>query len=270
MRACRLLPKRWVQAIVGLFLFAGAFSADASSPPAWSASPPPPRGSFPNPRPGHATYLLSWSGLVAGSAEVDFNGGEGDTVILQGRGRSVGLARALWRFDVDYRSVVDATTLRPQQTRQEENTRGKRVVTELKFNPDGVVRTRREADRPTSTKDFASPNLFDLYSALLYVRSQTLNDRDVCRLAVYSSTAAYLASLKVTGHEELQGKTGLHAAIKLDLKLQRIGKKDLEPYRKLKRATIWVSDDNDRLPLKIEGQIFVGAITAELQSTRFE
>jgi len=47
-------------------------------------------------------------------------------------------------------------------------------------------------------------------------------------------------------------------------------KNELEPHRKFKRATIWISDDNDRMLLRIEGQIFVGTVTAELQSVTFE
>jgi hypothetical protein len=55
------------------------------------------------------------------------------------------------------------------------------------------------------------------------------------------------------------------------LQLNRIGKKlDLEPHRKFRRATVWVSDDNDRILLRIEAQVFVGAVFAELQSVRFD
>jgi hypothetical protein len=66
-------------------------------------------------------------------------------------------------------------------------------------------------------------------------------------------------------------RPGNYNAIKVDLKLQRVNKKnELEPHRKFKRATIWLSDDNDRVLLRIESQIFVGTVTAELQSVRFE
>jgi hypothetical protein len=66
-------------------------------------------------------------------------------------------------------------------------------------------------------------------------------------------------------------RAGSYSTIKLDLKLQRVSKKnELEPHRKFKRATIWISDDNDRLLLRIESQIFVGTVTAELQSVHFE
>jgi hypothetical protein len=44
----------------------------------------------------------------------------------------------------------------------------------------------------------------------------------------------------------------------------------LEPHRKFRHATIWVSDDRDRILLRIEAQIFVGTVFAELQSVRFD
>jgi hypothetical protein len=64
---------------------------------------------------------------------------------------------------------------------------------------------------------------------------------------------------------------GTYNAIKLDLQLKRIGKHlQLEPYKKFRRATIWVSDDAERLILRIEAQIFVGTVFAELQSMHFD
>jgi len=55
------------------------------------------------------------------------------------------------------------------------------------------------------------------------------------------------------------------------LQLKRIGKRlELEPYRKFRRATIWVSDDAERILLRIEAQVFVGTVFAELQSVRFD
>jgi hypothetical protein len=63
---------------------------------------------------------------------------------------------------------------------------------------------------------------------------------------------------------------GTFSAIKLDLQLNKIGKKrELEPHKKFRRASIWVSDDSDRLLLRVQASIFVGKVFAELQSVRF-
>ena len=135
-----------------------------------------------------------------------------------------------------------------------------------------MTSTRIETNRPKSSpKTFALANLNDLHSALIYVRSQPLRDGTVFRLAVYPANSAYVATMTVVGHERVKVHAGTYSAIKLDLRLERINKKNqLEPHRKFKRATAWVSDDNDRLLLRIEGQIFVGTIVTEIQSVRFD
>ena len=60
-------------------------------------------------------------------------------------------------------------------------------------------------------------------------------------------------------------------AIKLDLQLKRVGQHlELESHRKFRHATIWVSDDAERLVLRIDAQMFVGTVFAELQSVHFD
>jgi Protein of unknown function (DUF3108) len=231
-----------------------------------------PRGNFPDLRPGHATYVYAWSGITAGTSDVSFRHGEQQTFILEGKGRTVGLARVLWRFDLSYRSVANAETLRPLEAHQVETARGKRIETNLKFSNDGVNSRRFEASHATPTvKDFAWENLYDLQSVFLYLRSQPLRDHNVYRVVVYPANSAYLATLTVLGRERLRVRSGNYNAIKMDLKLQRVNKKnELEAHRKFKRATIWLSDDNDRVLLRVESQIFVGTVTAELQSIHFD
>jgi hypothetical protein len=113
--------------------------------------------------------------------------------------------------------------------------------------------------------------LYDLHSAALYLRSQPLKEGNVYRLAIYPATNAYLASIKVIGRDKISVHAGTYNAIKLDLQLKRIGKHlELEPHKKFRRGTIWVSDDPERLILRVEAQIFVGTVFAELQSMRFD
>ena len=103
------------------------------------------------------------------------------------------------------------------------------------------------------------------------MRSQPLRDRSVYRVVVYPATNAYLATVTVIGREKISVRAGTYNAIKLDLQLKRINKRfELEPHRKFRRATIWVSDDPERLLLRIEAQVFVGTVFAELQSVHFD
>jgi hypothetical protein len=232
-----------------------------------------PAGNFPELRPLRASYRFGWSGLTAATGEVHFTKPSEDKFQLDGAGRTIGLVRALWKLDASYQAAASAGTLRPVETEQIENYRSKKIVTHLTFTSNGVTRVRTEGKgaAEAKTRQFNFPNLFDLFSAMLYLRSQPLKDRSVYRVVAYPATNAYLATVTVIGREKISVHAGNYSAIKLDLQLKRVGKhRQLEPHRKFRRATIWVSDDAERLLLRIEAQVFVGTVFAELQSMHFD
>jgi hypothetical protein len=259
----RQIFRRWNWA--GLLLLMPSFSWAA----AWQANvTKDPPGNFPEVRSLKALYNFGWAGLTAATASgrlFKLN----DRFELDGTGRTVGLARALWRYDVTYHSVTDATTLRPIETKQNETVRSKKSATHLTFSNDKIERERTEGSGAgvTKTKQFNLPGVFDLLSSYLYLRSQPLRDKSVYRVVVFPESAAYLATLTVLGREKISVHAGSFNAIKADLQLSKVGKNnELEPHRKFRRATIWISDDNDRIVLRIEAQIFIGTVFAELQS----
>ena len=253
------------------FLIGSVLLAPGAAPN-WQASlTSDPPGNVPELRPLRAIYNFGWSGLTAATAEAHFTKSSDNRFQLEATGRTVGLARALWRFDLKFHALSDANTLRPVEATQNETVRSKNTVTHLTFNPAGVNRSRIENGEPAKSKDFSFPNLYDLHSAMLYLRSQPLKDRAVYRVAVYPTSSAYLATLTVTGREKINVRAGSYNAIKLDLQLSKVGKElDLQPHRKFRKATIWLSDDSDRIILRVEAQIFLGTIFAELQSLKFE
>jgi len=258
--------------LISLLLIA---SAAAATPAAWQPTLTKERGDFPDLPPLRARYVFGWAGITAASADVHFTQPSSARFQLEGTGRTVGLARALWRLDANARALADAETLRPVEVNQTESYRRKTIVTHLNFGVDGVRGTRTEsksgAAADTKAREFKFANLLDLHSALLFLRSQPLRDRSVYRVVVYPATSAYLATVTIVGREKIAVRAGTYNAIKADLQLYRLGKNlELEPHRKFRRATAWISDDQNRILLRIEAQIFIGSVFAELQSIRFE
>ena len=264
-------PLRLTKCAITILLasWTGSFAAD------WQATlSKEPAGNFPELRPLRASYRFGWSGVTAATGDIHFTKPSNDRFQLEGTGRTIGFVRALWKLDVTQRAAANSQTLAPIEMQQRESYRSKKIVTHLTFTNSGVTRTRTEGqgdNTETKSKQFAFPNLFDLHSAALYLRSQPLKDGSVYRLPIYPATNAYLAIIKVSGRDRISVHAGTYNAIKLDLQLKRIGKHlELEPYKKFRRATIWVSDDTERLILRIEAQIFVGTVFAELQSMHFD
>jgi hypothetical protein len=233
-----------------------------------------PPGNFPELRPLRASYRFGWAGFTAATGEVHFTAPSEEKFQLDGTGQTIGFVRALWKLDADFHAVANSKSLRTIVSQQTEKYRKKKLVSRLTFTSKSVIRARtetRDGSTATKTRQFDFTDLFDLPSAMLYLRSQPLTDGSVHRVVVYATTNAYLATVTVVGRDEISVRAGTYKAIKVDLGLDRVGKHlELEPHRKFRHGTIWVSDDRDRILLRIEAQIFVGTVFAELQSVRFD
>lgn len=147
------------------------------------------------------------------------------------------------------------------------------MTTVLDFSADGLLQ-RRSQDPPepgsSEVRYFRFPHVHDLNSAVLFIRSQALAQGDAVKLCVYPGGAPYLATATVTGRERLKVAGREWNAIKCDLQLSRIEDDfTLTPHKKFKKATAWISDDSDRLLLKISAEVQVGSVWAEMQSVGF-
>ncbi len=263
-----LCPRSLIAA--GLLFLAGAVHGEK-----WEATLTPfTPGSFPPPRAVHAQYAFGWSGLTAATVDVHFGKTSDDRYKLEGKGGTVGLARAIWRYDVEHTAAADAQTLRPIAVKESEKTRSKEKNTEVTFSPELVVSLRQERKSGATTtreRRFAFPNALSFESALLLLRSQSMPVGAAYRVVVYPATSAYLSTLTVKGREKITVPAGTYDAIKLDVRLSKIGEqRELIPHQKFSSATVWLSDDSDRLALRIEAQVFVGTVFAELRSAEYE
>ena len=253
-----------------ILLYAGnAVAAD------WEASVSPfARGSFPEPRSLRAQYRFGWGDVTAATGDVRFSKGAEGKFRLEAVGGTTGLARKLWAYDVKHTATSDPRTLRPITVREVEKIRSKKVTTDLTFNDTGVTSEReeqRDSGVKSKTRQFEFPNVWSLNSALLYLRTHPLHDGAIQRIVIYPATSAYLATVTVVGRDRITVPTGTYDAIKVDVQLKKIGKKrELQPHKKFRGATVWLSDDSDRLVLRIETQVFIGTVFAELQSVQFD
>lgn len=233
---------------------------------------PPQPGAFPLPGPLEAKYRFGWGAISAAEGTFTFAQPQKGELELQVDIKSTGAVRAMWRLDARHTARCEAATLRPINLVQVEAYKDETLTTKADFTPEAVVRTQSSvpADAmPAKPKRFKCANLFDLHTAMLFVRSQPLRAGDVIRLVVYPATTPYLATIRVVGGDETKVAGKMYRAIKMSVELQRVTKDlRLVAHKKFKRATVWVSDDSDRLLLKIQSEVFVGSVWAELDSVK--
>jgi hypothetical protein len=176
-------------------------------------------------------------------------------------------------MDARAASVCRPGNLRPIQLSQTEIYKKKSITTRVDFTAEGPSRLRSvnpPDPGPPDVKLFKFPDAYDMFSALLFIRSRPLTQGEAVKLCVYPGSAPYLATATVLGREKIKVAKRNWDAIKCDLKLN--GVQDdftLKPHAKFKKASAWLSDDSDRLLLKVEADVFVGSIWAEMQSVEF-
>lgn len=230
-------------------------------------------GPFPLPRPLTAEYDFGWSGFKAAEATAKFSRSKG-VAKLDVTARTIGIPRTMWRMDTVATSTVNGATLRPIRLVETDTYAKKTIKSEVDYLAKGPRRTRTVTPpdpKPAKPKSYKLPHAHDLHSALLFIRSQRLAPGAVIRLCVYPGSSPYHAEITPRAPETVKAAGKEYSAIPCEIKLQSIEKDNsLTPHTKFRKATAWLSNDDDRLLLRIEADVFIGSVWAEMRETKFE
>jgi hypothetical protein len=264
-----------VARIITIFFLVGAFAANAEDSADWinsltSGKGP---GNFAPPPPMRLAYRFGWHGIQAATADVRLSSPTKNTLQIDAKGGTSGLPRVLFKLDVSHQATENKSTLRPIHFVQEEKYRSETVKTNVEFEPTQVtgIREKIPSDQPSKPNTFKFSPVFDMATALLWVRSQPLANGDTESIVVWASNAPYLATVKVVGRDAVKIGGRDKGAIKLELHISKIDKKmQLKEHKLFKSGRGWLSDDDKRIPLRIEADIFIGYIFAELESMEEE
>jgi len=226
-------------------------------------------------RPCQLKYKLSWRRVIgAGEAEVTIDRESSTVLAGTATAKSTGLARALWSYDCDLSARVDSSSLKPLGFEHSETDKKETVTYVTEFKP-GWVRTYTTRPNKKGVEETKQRTVFygealDLLSTILYVRSLPLNKGDKITRVVQPFDRPYLVTFKVEGQEERKFEGRKIPTIKMSITILRVNKDlSLKSYDKMKEGTIWVSDDDFRLPIEIRADIFVGYITCMLKERKY-
>lgn len=232
-------------------------------------------GPFPPVRPFYGQFRFGWSDIGAASAKARL-WYVGDKIMVEVEGGTDGVARALWQLDARHKAVILKDGLKPLAFEQVEKYAKKKVRTEAVFKPDGLWRIRSVTPDPKNVakwKKIKVEPVRDMISAMLFIRSQVLNDGDRIGIVAFPGDAPFLVEVTVAKHEQIRIAGTLRKTIKLDFQIQRIDLKNkdrLAPHGKFKSGAVWISDDENRIPLRAEVYIFIGYVFGQLESIHFD
>lgn len=217
-------------------------------------------------------FSLSWKGIVqAGYLDIEIAPKEISKpgyLVIKSSGYSQGFAKKLFPYSHSYWSEIVPGTLESRYFQSTETDSKEKTVTTNQYNPSKVeieeITTRTSTSKKTTlTETFTQPDVRDLFSAILFVRSQKLDVGDSHTMLILPFKSPYLLKVSVDAKEKHEGKD----AIRLSFALRKINLKthELVAYKKLKKpVTLWLSDDTDRIPLELRASVYIGDVRAVL------
>jgi hypothetical protein len=264
---------RMVKCMLALSGTAIVLNSAASAEPTWKKDlTPATPGTFPRLAPCAIDYQLSWKGMLnAGAMRMEFapkDAKKPGTLVVRSSANSLGAAAVLFPYTSHSWSELDPASLRPKFFQGTETDHKETVTTTNRYFPDRVesTETTKPLKKNTSTRKhhtFTASPIFDIFSAMLHIRSQNLATGDQITLLIHPFDNPYLLRVKVLGREVHQNRN----TIKLSVGMRKIDRKTLKlkPYKKLKSdATLWLSDDADRIPVEFRAAVFIGDVRATL------
>ncbi|WP_408914518.1 DUF3108 domain-containing protein [Christiangramia sp. SM2212] len=184
---------------------------------------------------------------------------------VQGIGKSTGLLSLFFKVDDDYQTYIDKRTGKPYRFIRKINEGGYTKDLEINFDHQAnkaYVHNRETSDRKT----YSVPNnVHDMLSSFYYIRNQIDSDRlktgDEMRLNMFIDDENIDFKLVFLGREVIKTKFGKVATLKF------------RPYvlagrvfKEKESLTFWISDDKNKIPVKIEADLAVGSLDADLEA----
>jgi hypothetical protein len=189
-------------------------------------------------------------------------------LVVRSSARSTGAAASLFPYQHQFWAELDPKSLRPRFFQAEESNRKETSTTIVRYHADRVESSettvlKKSGSTEKSDRIFRQPMVFEIFSAMLHVRSQRLASGDRITLVVQPFGSSYLLDVTSHGPEMHDGRK----AIRLSVSMRKIDRtsRELVQYKKLKRpATIWLSDDDDRVIIELRAAAFIGDVRATL------
>lgn len=184
---------------------------------------------------------------------------------IKGRGRSTGLLSLFFKVDDDYQTYIDKKTGKPYKFIRKINEGG--YTKDLEIDFDHKENKAHVLNRENNNRQsFSVPNnVHDMLSAFYYIRNQIDSDDlkpgEELRVNMFIDDENVDFKMVFLGREVIKTKFGNVATLKF------------RPYvlagrvfKEKESLTFWISDDKNKIPVKIEADLAVGSLDADLEA----
>lgn len=179
-----------------------------------------------------------------------------------GEGKSTGLISLFFKVKDDYQTYIDKETLRPCRFIRKIDEGGYTKDKEILFDYETNEATVKDYKHNTVEKHPISSEIQDILSTLYYIRNQNLNNLEIgddIELQMFFDEEITNFKLHFLGTEIIKTKFGKIKTLKFR-PLVQAGR----VFKEKESVAIWISADENKIPLRIKASLAVGSLRADL------
>ena len=187
------------------------------------------------------------------------------TFHVVGKGYTTGMSRFFFKVDDLYESYIDKESGNPYQFVRKVNEGGYTKDQQGFFNQTANKINVKDY-KNKSEKTFVIPkNTQDILSSFYYLRNypniDKINPGETIAIDMFFDDETTKFKLKFIGREDITTKFGIVSCMVFKPYVQ-----SGRVFKEKESLTVWISDDNNRLPVRIKADLAVGSIKADLDA----
>jgi hypothetical protein len=213
-------------------------------------------------------FRLSYSSfLTAGYATLEVKSDflkNKDVFHVVGKGKTTGMISWFFKVKDRYETFMYKDNLLPYRFIRNIDEGGYTIDKEIYFDHEAnkalVINKKKNKQKTYDTKE----DVQDLLSALYYMRNQDVSNfkiGDQLTLDLFFDEENVPMKLKFLGKETIKTKFGKIKSLKFRPLVQ-----SGRVFKEEESVTVWVSDDLNKIPLRIKASLSVGSLRADLHS----
>lgn len=178
-----------------------------------------------------------------------------------GTGKTTGMVSLFFKVRDRYESYFSKTSSKPSYAVRRVDEGGYIISRDIAF--DTISNTAITEDLKKKRIDTVSAqNVYDLISGFYKMRTTSFENQengDQTQLKLFFDNEAFIFQLKLINREEIRTKFGKIKALKLRPIVQ-----SGRVFKEEESLTIWVTDDKNKIPVRIKADLAVGSLRADL------
>ena len=180
-----------------------------------------------------------------------------------GKGYTVGMSRFFFKVDDTYESYFDKITNKPYQFVRKIDEGGYTKDQEGFFNQDNNTVLVKDYKKKKEKSFPVTENVQDILSTFYFLRNHPNIDKlkvgESVIVDMFFDDEVFKFKLKYIGKEDLKTKFGTVPSM-IFRPLVQSGR----VFKEEESLTVWISDDDNKLPLRIKASLAVGSLKADI------